>query len=175
MKQPAFSQFPNPIELQIVSNTPGRLRLKVPSEYQQHQEINQIASNLEYIFPQIEEIKTNLDSVSITIYYNGGNKTLQDALSKLPASGINLVNAPAKKLQPVTITKTVLSLNEQIKQATKETVDMRSLLTFSILAFVIKRLLPQLARWQSTILYLLLWYAVESLVKMSDNQEQADK
>jgi hypothetical protein len=67
-----------------------------------------------------------------------------------------------------------LSLNEQIKQATKETIDVRSLLTFSIFAFVIKRLLPQLARWQSTILYLLLWYAVESLVKMSDNQKQAD-
>ncbi|MDZ8185298.1 MAG: hypothetical protein RMX96_10645 [Nostoc sp. ChiSLP02] len=36
---------------------------------------------------------------------------------------------------------------------------------------VIKRLLPQLARWQSTVLYLLLWYAIESLVQISDRQE----
>jgi hypothetical protein len=66
-------------------------------------------------------------------------------------------------------------LNDEIKQATKDTVDLRSLVAFTIIAFVIKRLLPQLARWQSTVLYLLLWYALESVVEISDNQKPSNK
>jgi hypothetical protein len=171
MKQSSLPGFTAPIQLQIVSNTPGRLRLKIPSDYQQPQEFEQIANNIEYVFPQVEKIKTNLTSSSITIYYAGGNQTLIDALSKLKALDIHLVDAPVKKIQSVTLTETISSLNQQIKQATKDTVDLRLLSTFSIMAFVIKRLLPQLARWQSTILYLLLWYALESLVKIIDEQE----
>lgn len=171
MKQIPPHQFSAPLELQIVSNTPGRLRLKIPSQSQEHQEIQEIANTLESLFPQIEKLKTNFKSGSITIYYSGGNKTFIDASSKLQASGINLINSPVKKLQTATLTQSVSNFNQQIKQATKDTVDLRLLLSFSIIAFVIKRLLPQLARWQSTILYLLLWYALESLINISDNQE----
>ncbi|MFB2771578.1 HMA2 domain-containing protein [Pelatocladus sp. BLCC-F211] len=160
-----------PIQLQIVSNTPGRLRLKIPSQDQEHQEIMEMATSLKSLFPQVEKVKTNLQASSITIYYSGGSESFADALSKLQALGITLVNAPAKKLQPATLTQTLSNFNQQIKQATKDTVDLRSLLSFTVIAFAIKRLLPQLARWQSTVLYLLLWYALESLVKMSDNQE----
>jgi hypothetical protein len=159
------------IQLQIVSNTPGRLRLRIPSEYEEHEEIMEMATSLKSFFPQIEKVKTNLQVGSITIYYSGNRESFADALSKLQALGITLVNAPAKKLQPATLTQALSSFNQQIKQATKDTVDLRSLLPFTIIAFAIKRLLPQLARWQSTVLYLLLWYALESLVKMSDNQE----
>ncbi|MBD2439075.1 HMA2 domain-containing protein [Nostoc sp. FACHB-110] len=161
----------SPLELQIVSNTPGRLRLKIASQAQESLDITEIANTLEYLFPQVKEIKTNIQVGSITIYYSGGNETLRDAFSKLQDSGINLLNAPAKKLQPASITRAVSQFNQQIKQTTKDTIDLRLLVSFSIIAFAIKRLLPQLARWQSTILYLLLWSALESLFKISDNQE----
>lgn len=171
-----MKQFPphtlsTPIQLQIVSNTPGRLRLKIPSQYEEHQEIMEMATSLKSLFPQIEEVKTNMRSRSITIYYSGGSESFADALSKLQALGITLVNTPAKKLQPARLTQTLSNFNQQIKQATKDTVDLRSLLSFTIIAFAIKRLLPQLARWQSTVVYLLLWYALESLVKMNDNHQ----
>ncbi|PMB47779.1 hypothetical protein CEN39_23725 [Fischerella thermalis CCMEE 5201] len=164
-----------PIQLQIVSNTPGRLRLKIPSEYQEQKEIMEMATSLKSFFPQIEKVKTNLQASSITIYYSGGSESLAETLSKLETLGISLVKAPAKKLQSATLTQTLSNFNQQIKQATKDTVDLRSLLPFTIIAFAIKRLLPQLARWQSTVLYLLLWYALESLVKMSNNQEPPAK
>lgn len=171
MKQLPPQAFSTPIELKIVSNTPGRLRLKISTQDQESLEITEIANTLKYFFPQVTEIKTNLQVGSITIYYTGGNKTLTDAFSKLEASGINLVNAPAKKLQSRKITQAVANFNQQVKQVTKDTVDLRLLVSFSIIAFAIKRLLPQLTRWQSTILYLLLWSALESVLKISDNQE----
>lgn len=171
-----MQQFPHhklstPIQLQIVSNTPGRLRLKIPSQYQEHKEIMEMSTSLKSLFPQIEKVKTNLQASSITIYYSGGSESFADALSKLQVLGITLVNAAEKKLQPVRLTQTLSNFNQQIKQTTKDTVDLRSLLSFTIIAFAIKRLLPQLARWQSTVLYLLLWYGLESLVKMRDHEE----
>lgn len=175
MKKIPPNELSTPIELQIVSNTPGRLRLKIANQFQDNLKIEEITTTLESLFPQIEKVKTNMHSSSLTIYYSGSKKTLIDALSNLQASGINLVDAPTKKLQAATLTQAVSNFNQQIQQATKDTVDLRLLLSFSVIAFVIKRLLPQLARWQSTVLYLLLWYTLESLVKISDEQEPPTK
>jgi Heavy metal associated domain 2 len=168
-------KLPEPIQLQIVSNTPGRLRLKIPSQYQQHQEIMDMATSLKSFFPQIEAVKTNMQVGSITIYYSGSSESFADALSKLQALGITLVNAPAKQLQSATLSQALSNVSQQVKQATKDTIDLRSLLPFMIVAFAMKRLLPQLTRWQSTVLSLLLWYALESLVKMSDDREPPNK
>jgi hypothetical protein len=175
MQQFPSARLSKPIQLQIVSNTPGRLRLKIPHEYQQQAEIMEMATSLKSLFPQIERVKTNMEVGSVTIYYSGDNQSFADALSKLQTFGITLVNAPAKKLQSATLTQALSNWSQQIKQATKDTVDLRSLLPFIIIAFAIKRLLPQLARWQSTVLSLLLWYALESLVKMSDDREPSNK
>ncbi|WP_242056584.1 MULTISPECIES: hypothetical protein [unclassified Nostoc] len=86
-----------PIQLQIISNTPGRLRLKIPSQYQGNQELMAMAGSLNSLFPQIEKVKTNLQTGSITIYYSGGSESLTDAVSKLEALGITLVKAAEKK------------------------------------------------------------------------------
>lgn len=171
MQQFSAYKLSTPIELQIVSNTPGRLRLKIPSQNRENQELMAMADSLNSLFPQIEKVKTNLQAGSITIYYSGDSESFAEALSQLQALGITFVNATEKKLKPATLNQTLSTFNQQIKQATKDTVDLRPLLLFTIIAFVIKRLLPQLARWQSTVLYLLLWYALESLVKMSDDLE----
>lgn len=86
-----------PVQLQIVSNTPGRLRLKIPSQYRDNKELMAMATSLNSLFPQIEQVKTNLQTGSLTIYYSGGSESLADALSKLQALGITLINAAEKK------------------------------------------------------------------------------
>jgi hypothetical protein len=97
MQQFPLDKLSTPIQLQIVSNTPGRLRLKIPNQYQENQEIMAMATSLNSLFPQIEKVKTNLQTGSITIYYSGGNESLADAVSKLQALGITIVNAAEKK------------------------------------------------------------------------------
>ncbi|MDZ8185297.1 MAG: hypothetical protein RMX96_10640 [Nostoc sp. ChiSLP02] len=96
MNQFTTDKLSTPIQLQVVSNTPGRLRLRIPSEYQNNQELIAMATSLDSFFPQIEKVKTNLETGSVTIYYSGGGESFADALSKLQAFGITLVNAEKK-------------------------------------------------------------------------------
>lgn len=96
MQEFLSDKLSTPLQLQIISNTPGRLRLRIPSQYQENKELMAMASSLNSLFPQIEKVKTNLQTGSITIYYSGGSDSLADAVSKLETLGITLVNASSR-------------------------------------------------------------------------------
>ncbi|MFQ4144173.1 HMA2 domain-containing protein [Chlorogloeopsis sp. ULAP02] len=161
-----------PIYLQVVSNTPGRVRLRF---YQQHlQAIEQIARSIAVFFPQVDRVKTNSQAGTITIYYSGRIVNFEDVQNKLQALGIVLTDALIEKPQlPRKLTSVLSSLSEQVKQTTKETMDLRVLVLYAAVVIALRRVLPQAARWKTTALYLLLWYVLESLVKLSDKKESS--
>ncbi|MDM9380132.1 hypothetical protein QUB80_05390 [Chlorogloeopsis sp. ULAP01] len=161
-----------PIYLQVVSNTPGRIRLRF---YQQHQQaIGQIAKSIAVFFPQVDKVKTNSQAGTITIYYSGRIDNFEDVQNKLQALGIVLTDSLIEKPQlPAKLTSVLSTVGGQVKQITQDTVDLRVLVLYAAVAIALRRVLPQAARWKTTALYLLLWYALESWVKLSDNKESS--
>jgi Heavy metal associated domain 2 len=164
-----------PIYLQIVSNTPGRLRLRVSRQNQDNEKIIHMAGSLKDFFPQIDNVKINSQTGSITIYYSVENGNFEEALSQLEYFGIFIVDLPQEKSPSAKLTKTVYSLRDKVKQVTKNQVDLRIIVPFIVVVIVVKRLLPQLARWKTTVLYLLLWYALESLIQQYDQEKSPNQ
>lgn len=171
MPELPLENFPTPIYLQVVSQTPGRLRLRISPQHQEQEEIRLIANSLKDFFPQVEQVKVNSQTGSITIYAPAESSNFTEILDKLQARGIIIIDTPSDKSQPAKLTQILSHLNQQVQQVTKESVDLRVIIPFTVIAIVLKRLVPQLARWKTTTLYLLLWYGLESLVKLSDNEK----
>ncbi|MBF2004937.1 HMA2 domain-containing protein [Chlorogloeopsis fritschii PCC 9212] len=174
MKELSPDKSFTPIYLQVVSNTPGRVRLRF---YQQNQQaIGQIAKSIAILFPQVDKVKTNSQAGTITIYYSGKVVNFEDVQNKLQALGIVLTDTLIEKPHlSAKLTSVLSSLSEQVKQTTKDTVDLRVFVLYAAVAIALRRVLPQTARWKATALYLLLWYALESLVKLSDKKESSPK
>ncbi|MCC5638109.1 hypothetical protein LC593_20165 [Nostoc sp. CHAB 5844] len=170
MPELPLENLSTPIYIQIVSQTPGRLRLKISPQHQNKAEIQLIANSLKVFFPQIDQVKVNSQTGSMTIYSPVESSSFTEVLDKLQAQGIIIIDTPDKKSQPAKLIPTLSNLNQQVQQITKESVDLRVIIPFTVVAIVLKRLLPPLARWKTTTLYLLLWYGLESLVKLSDNE-----
>lgn len=171
MPELPLENLSTPIYLQVVSQTPGRLRLKVFPQHQEQQEIQLIANFFKAFFPQVDQVKVNSQTGSITIYSAVDSRNFTEILDKLQVQGIIIIDTPQEKSQPKNFAQTLSNLNQQVQQITKESVDLRVIISFTVFAIVLKRLLPPLARWKTTTLYLLLWYGLESLVKLSDSEK----
>ncbi|BAY17141.1 hypothetical protein NIES21_29760 [Anabaenopsis circularis NIES-21] len=170
MPELPLENLSTPIYIQIVSQTPGRLRLRISPQHQEKAEIQLIANYLKVFFPQIDQVKVNSQTGSITIYTPAENSNFAEIIDKLQAQGLVIIT-PGEKSQPVKLTQTLFKFNQQVTNITKESVDLRVIIPFTVVAIVLKRLLPPLARWKTTTLYLLLWYGLESLVKLSDKKK----
>ncbi|MBE9007273.1 hypothetical protein IQ259_19925 [Fortiea sp. LEGE XX443] len=171
MPELPLENLSTPIYLQVVSLTPGRLRLRISHQHQDQAELELIANSLKVFFPQVDQVKLNDQTGSITIYSTAESSSITEILEKLQTRGIIIIDIPGEKSQPAKLTQTIFNFNQQVKQITKESVDLRVIIPFILVAIVFKRLLPPLARWKTTTLYLLLWYALESLVKLSDDEK----
>ncbi|BBD58763.1 hypothetical protein NIES2109_15410 [Nostoc sp. HK-01] len=171
MPELPLENLSTPIYIQIVSQTPGRLRLRISPQHQEKAEIQLIANYLKVFFPQIDQVKVNSQTGSITIYTPAENSNFAEIIDKLQAQGLVIIINPGEKSQPAKLTQTLFKFNQQVTNITKESVDLRVIIPFTVVAIVLKRLLPPLARWKTTTLYLLLWYGLESLVKLSDKEQ----
>ncbi|OCQ89851.1 hypothetical protein BCD64_18050 [Nostoc sp. MBR 210] len=160
----------SPIYIQIVSQTPGRLRLRISPQNLEQAEIQLTANYLKTFFSQVEQLKVNSQTGSVT-FYADTNTNFPEIIDKLQAQGIIIIEIPKEKPQSPSFATNLLGINEQVKKITKESVDLRVIIPFTVVAIALKRLLPPLARWKTTTLYLLLWYGLESLVKLSDNEK----
>lgn len=171
MPESPLENLSTPIYIQVVSQTPGRLRLRITHQHQNQEEMKLIANFLTAFFPQIDQVKINSQTGSITIYSADKNTSFAEILGKLQAKGMIIISTPEEKSQPAKLTQTLSNLNQQVKQITKESVDLRVIIPFTVAAIALKRVLPPLAKWKTTTLYLLLWYGLESLVKLNDDEK----
>ncbi|MBD2493404.1 HMA2 domain-containing protein [Nostoc sp. FACHB-280] len=162
-----------PIYIQVVSQTPGRLRLRISPQNPEQAEIQLTANYLKTFFPQVEQLKVNSQTGSVT-FYADTDTNFPEILDKLQTQGIIILELPREKTQSVNFTTSLSALNEQVKKITKESVDLRIIIPFTVVAIALQRILPPLARWKTTTLYLLLWYGLESLVKLSDQEKPPD-
>ncbi len=166
------------LEAQIVSQTPGRIRLRVTPVHRHQQTITPIVNQLKARL-EIYRVKTNILSGSITVLYGRELLSSQDIWTFLQDLGVNLVEA-TKETSIISVSNssnasaavitTATDLNQRVKTATKDAVDLRFLvpLSFSILAM--RQLLVK--GWQLEFIpwYVLAWYAFDSFIKLNSKE-----
>lgn len=155
------------IATKIISDTPGRLRLRLAQPYPSAKEMQPITQALE-VHPNINQITTNFHHGSILINHDGKEESLENVLAALQDLGMIFVDITESNSDAsVGVTNAVVDLNNRVEQATKGVVDLRFLFPFGISILAVRQLLAKGLQLEVIPWYVLAWYAFDSFIKLN--------
>ncbi len=171
------NQNSSSLETQIVSQTPGRIRLRVTPAHRHQQKITPIVNQLKARL-EIYRVKTNIPSGSITVLHGRELLSSQEICTVLQDLGVNLVEVTKKPSISVSnssnasaaVITTTTNLNQRVKTATKDAVDLRFLVPFGFGILAMRQLAVK--GWQLELIpwYVLAWYAFDSFIKLNSTE-----
>ncbi|MBD2292005.1 hypothetical protein H6G06_00545 [Anabaena sphaerica FACHB-251] len=169
-----FNKSFNLIATKIVSDTPGRLRLRVASENRQAEKMQHIANFLT-AQPHITQVRTNIHHGSILIHHDDQTGTLAEILATLRDIGVIFADITQGKTEAATgISNAVIDLNQRVQRATDGTVDLRFLFPFGLSILAVRQLIIKGLQLEVIPWYVLAWYAFDSYLKLN-NAVASDK
>jgi hypothetical protein len=155
-----------PIEIDIVSNTPGRVRLKVDREHRLPEILTKIATALT-TFAELDRVRTNINNGSLTIYYNPEKVNFAELISQLHSFGVILDDLPEN------ITKNsgaIAGIDRKVKQATEESLDLRSLFTTLLSIFALRQF-SKVPAFRNLSWFIFAWYIFDSLIEFNRSEK----
>jgi hypothetical protein len=160
------SQPISTISTKIVSDTPGRLRLRIAHAHRQVDTMQHIANTLE-AKPKIQQVRTNIDHGSIVIKYDGTDSSLEELLATLQDLGIIFAEITESNTEAATtVASTVVDLNKRVKQATDGVVDIRFLFPLGLSILAVRQLIIKGLQFEIIPWYVLAWYSFDSFIKL---------
>jgi hypothetical protein len=174
MKMAGFPQ--EKIYLQVVSRTPGRVRLRVSPEHREGEAMSRVAGAIKAFFPQIQTIRTNTQTGSLRLYYDPEQVNFEEILSQLPSLGVILGDAPKNLPETsqaaATLTGLMAGLNQRVKQATEGSFDLRFLIPLFLSLLALRQVFSKSPRLKRAPWYVLAWYAFDSFLKLNGPGEK---
>lgn len=182
MKALLPNDLPLPIPIRIVSRSPGRIRVRVAQTHREPETLTQIATALRSFATEIEQVRTNPATGSLTIYYDRDSGDLENTFVILQELGIIASDVPAKasltekSTLATTVTTTMSELNQRVHQLTEGSIDLKSLLPSLLMIFAMRQLFAKgnspakIVPW-----YALAWYAFDSFMKFNASQTQVSQ
>jgi hypothetical protein len=161
--------LPMPLHIYVVSNTPGRLRFRVPREHRQPETLDAIADTLQAFSSQIQKVRTRAHTGSVTVYYAGDTNSFNGTMTSLQQFGLVVVDVPTGQSRASTlVSDTLTRANQWVEFKTEGAVDLRFLvpLVFGILA--LRQLLTRSPGLNTAPWYVMAWYAFDSFIKLND-------
>ncbi len=166
IEQTAFSKSSKPISAKIVSNTPGRLRLRVALSHRQTGEMQRIANALE-AQPHINQVRTNIHHGSIAINHDAKDDTLKNVVATLTDLGVIFADITEGNSEAaVGITNAVVNFNKRVELATKGEIDLRVIFPLGLSILAVRQLLAKGLQFEIIPWYVLAWYAFDSFIKL---------
>ncbi|MBW4676291.1 MAG: hypothetical protein KME52_20430 [Desmonostoc geniculatum HA4340-LM1] len=166
IEQVALSNLSKPISTKILSNTPGRLRLRVALPHRQNGEMQRIANALE-AQPNINQVRTNIDRGSIVINHDAKDDTLKNVVATLTDLGVIFADITEGNSEAaVGITNAVVNLNKRVELATKGEIDLRVIFPLGLSILAVRQLLAKGLQFEIIPWYVLAWYAFDSFIKL---------
>ncbi|MBD2448785.1 hypothetical protein H6G76_16815 [Nostoc sp. FACHB-152] len=161
-----------PISTKIISDTPGRLRLRIAPSHREAGEMQRIAKMLN-AQPNISQVKTNMHNGSIVIHHDRNDESLQNVLATLKDIGIIFAEIATESHSETaaTVANAVYDLNSRVEKATSGSVDLRIIFPLSLAMLSIRQLLKQGLRLEIIPWYVLAWYAFDSFIKLHGVQK----
>ncbi|MFN6499276.1 MAG: HMA2 domain-containing protein [Nostoc sp. DedQUE01] len=166
IEQKALSNLSKLISAKIVSNTPGRLRLRVALPHRQNGEIQRIANALA-AQPHINQVRTNIHHGSIAIEHDAKDDTLKNVVATLTDLGVIFADITEGNSEAaVGITNAVFNLNKKVELATKGEIDLRVIFPLGLSILAVRQLLAKGLQFEIIPWYVLAWYAFDSFIKL---------
>ena len=161
------------IPAHIVSQTPGRIRLRVGDSHRQKDKLEPIIAALTQELA-IYRVRIQITSGSITVFHSQDHINCDDIRQMLEDLGIIWVNIASKAANPSQSTSNIAAqiievaanLNQRFSSATQGKVDLRLLLPLSFSLLALRQLVVK--GWQLELIpwYVLAWYAFDSFIKL---------
>jgi hypothetical protein len=156
----------------IVSQVPGRIRLRVAHPHRQREKMAQIEKTLA-AHPQVARVQTNVKTGSLLIHHDSENGGLDNVLAMLKDLGIILGDitetqiATERSQAAANLTNAIGDLNQRVRKTTDGLVDLRFLFPWGLSLLAVRQLLAK--GWQLDLIpwYVLAWYAFDSFVKLN--------
>jgi len=167
------AQLP-PTSVQVVSSTPGRLRLRVAPAQRQLANMERICKALQ-AHSQVDRLKTNIHHGSITISHSAQAENLENIYAVLKDLGVVLVKTTTlrgdRSIAATGVANAAVDLNQRVARASNGAIDLRFLFPLglgllSIRQLAIKGLQLEIIPW-----YVLAWYAFDSFIKLHGNNQ----
>ncbi|MBH8573396.1 hypothetical protein I8752_10290 [Nostocaceae cyanobacterium CENA369] len=176
MEQATLNKPSQAILTKIVSDTPGRLRLRVARCHRQPEQMQRIARALE-AQPNISQVRTNISHGSIVINHDGKDRSLENVVGTLVDLGIIFADVTEDKSDAaVDVSGAVVDLNKRVEQATNGAVDLRFLFPLGLSFLAIRQLVAKGLQFETIPWYVLAWYAFDSFIKLHGvNQSNSTK
>jgi hypothetical protein len=169
LEKATYKTTHKPISTKIISDTPGRLRLRISQPHRHAAEIKRIADIVQ-TQSCIHQVRTNISHGSMIINHDGQPATLENILTTLLDLGVRFTDITEGNSEAAEdIKSAIINLNKRFEQATSGEADLRFLfpLGLSILAMrqiVVKGLQLEIIPW-----YVLAWYAFDSFLKLNNS------
>jgi Heavy metal associated domain 2 len=166
IKQPKpVKSLNNTITTKIISDTPGRLRLRVAQKHREPEQMQPLVNALQE-HSNINQVRINLDQGSITINHEGED-SWKNVMATLKDLGIifgDIVEVHTDAA--IGVSNAVIDLNKQVKQATEGQLDIRILFPFGLGCLAIRQLIIKGLQFDIIPWYVLAWYAFDSFIKL---------
>jgi hypothetical protein len=149
----------------IISDTPGRLRLRVAQRHRKLEQIQPLVNALQE-HSNINQVRMNLDQGSITINHEGED-SWKNVMATLKDLGIifgDIVELHTDAA--IAVSNPVIDLNKRVKQATDGQLDIRVLFPFGLGCLAIRQLIIKGLQFDIIPWYVLAWYAFDSFIKL---------
>ncbi|MGK7884196.1 MAG: HMA2 domain-containing protein [Crocosphaera sp.] len=165
---------------QILSLTPGRIRLRVDLSGHSREEVNLMVVSLDNHLA-IEKVRINIEIGSLTIFYDSQSINTVEIIDELKKLGLTFSEKsitsspviPSSSKTAIHINQMGNNVNQVIKQGSNNIVDLGVIvpLGFALLAW--RQLI--LKGWQLETIpwYVLAWYAFDSFIKLQNTQQNS--
>jgi Heavy metal associated domain 2 len=153
------------ITTKIVSDSPGRLRLRIGSKNRKAGDIQKIVAALE-AHPNITQVQTNISQGSITIKHEGEDSH-ENTLAALKDLGIIFGDiAEGKSEAAAEVSNAVVDLNKRVRESSDGLVDLRFLFPLGLGCLSIRQLMIKGLQFDIIPWYVLAWYSFDSFLKL---------
>jgi hypothetical protein len=157
-----------PISTKIISDTPGRLRLRIAQCDRQLQKIQHISTVLE-AQPNVNQVRTNVHQGSVLINHNPQNDSLENVLTTLQDIGVIFTDITEGSTDAAArISNAVVDLNKRVEIATNSAVDLRVLFPLGLSFLAMRQLIIKGMQLEMIPWYILAWYAFDSFIKLNN-------
>jgi hypothetical protein len=168
LEKASFKTTAKPISTKIISNTPGRIRLRISPPHRHPREMQSITNVLK-AQSQIIQVRTNINSGSIIINHDGRNATLENVLTTLLDLGVTFADITEGNSEAAEdVKRAVINLNKRFEQATSGEVDLRFLFPLGLSMLAVRQILVKGLQLEIIPWYVLAWYAFDSFMKLNN-------
>ncbi|MBH8554433.1 hypothetical protein I8751_19090 [Nostocaceae cyanobacterium CENA357] len=172
MEQRASNKASKSISTKIVSDTPGRLRLRITRCHRQPQEMQRIVNSLK-AQPNISQVRTNISHGSIVINHDGKDESLKNVVATLIDLGIIFTDITEEESEAAKgITNAIINLNKRVERVTNGEIDLRVLFPLGLSMLAIRQLLVKGLQFEAIPWYVLAWYAFDSFMKLNGTSQK---